>query len=135
MNILFYILLLLLLLIVICYPFIGYSNLNNNRNNRNNRNNINNINNIKNKEKFLTENIDPDKDGRMTFSYLTNPNYKNSILSNYYFNNDTVINGVRVMSHPYQISYSPNGRDKYYGTLFYDKKKSDNIYYTTKIRL
>lgn len=90
---------------------------------------------VRNKEKFLTENIDPDKDGKMIFGYLTNPNYANSILSRYYINDDKKILGIRTVQHPYQIAHSPNNRDIYFGTLFYDKTRSDNIYYSTGVRL
>lgn len=86
-------------------------------------------------EQFLVKNNDPNNDGKMRFGYLTNRNYANSILSRYYINDDKKIGGIRMVSHPYQIRYSPNGRDKYYGTLFWDKLRSDNIYKTTGIRL
>ncbi len=90
---------------------------------------------IRNKEKFLTENIDPDKDGKMKFNYLTNPKYANSILSRYYIDDDKKILGTRLVQHPYQIARSPNGRDIYYGTLFYDKTRSESIYNSTGVRL
>jgi len=86
------------------------------------------------KEYFLVKN-DPDNDGKMRFGYLTNPNYANSILSRYYINDDKKIGGVRLVPHPYRVRYSPNGRDKYYGTLYWNKAQSDNIYKNTGIRL
>jgi len=128
MKVLFYVLILLLLLLVIFYNIIGINNNNNNNNNNKNKNK-------NNKEKFLTENIDPEKDGKMTFTYLTNPTYANSILSRYYINDDKKILGYRVVQHPLQIPRTVNGRDMYYGTLFYNKQNSDNIYKGTGIRM
>ena len=90
---------------------------------------------VRNKEKFLTENIDPDKDGRMNFNYLTNPNYSRSILLRYYINDDKKIAGTRLVQHPYQFTRSPNGRDRYYGTLFYNKPLSESIYNNFGVRL
>ena len=129
MKVLFYIFVLFLLLIVIFYPFIGY--------NYSNNVNVNfNVNaNARSKEKFLTPNIDPEQDGNMKFTYLTNQNYANSILSRYYVNNDTKLFGTRMVQHPLQFARSPNGRDRYYGTLFNNKTKSDNIYKNTGLRL
>ena len=122
MKLLFYILLLLLLLVVIFYnDIVIYLSMF--------------IKLLRNKEKFLTENIDPEKDGKMIFNYLTNPTYANSILSRYYISDDTKLAGRRVIDHPYQIPHSPNGRDMYYGTFFYNKSLSDSIYNSTKIRL
>lgn len=86
------------------------------------------------KEYFIVKN-DPDNDGKMRFGYLTNPNYANSILSRYYINDDKKIGGVRLVPHPYRVRYSSNGRDRYYGTLYWDKAQSDNIYKNTGIRL
>jgi hypothetical protein len=85
-------------------------------------------------EYFLVKN-DPDNDGKMRFGYLTNPNYANTILSRYYINDDRKIGGVRMVSHPYRFRYSPNGRDRYYGNLFWNKTLSDNVYKNTGIRL
>lgn len=97
-------------------------------------NNKQNMENIKNKESFLVK-MDPKNDGKMRFGYLTNPNYANMILMRYYVNDDKKIGGIRLVSHPYQKRNSPNGRDKYYGSLYWDKTRSDNVYKITGIRL
>ncbi len=66
----------------------------------------------------------------MNFSYLTNKNYANNILSTYYLNDDTKINGNRVVNHPFMISYN-----KLYSLLWYDPNGSNKIYQETKVRL
>jgi hypothetical protein len=124
-------------IIIILISIIIIINCNNNNNDNKNKN----IDDIlvketeKIKEYFLVKNNDPENDGKMRYEYLNNPNYANSILSRYYVNDDRKIGGVRLVNHPYQVRYSPNGRDKYYGSLYWDKARSDNIYKNTGIRL
>jgi hypothetical protein len=94
-----------------------------------------NKNNTNNKKEAFKIGTKLEDDGKMRFGYLTNYGYANSILSRYYINDDKKIGGVRLVSHPYQIRYSPNGRDKYFGDLYWDKTKSDNVYKTNGVRL
>ena len=64
-----------------------------------------------------------------------NSTQKKNNKKNITINDDKKILGIRTVQHPYQIAHSPNGRDIYFGTLFYNKPISDNIYYTTGVRL
>jgi len=41
-------------------------------------------------------------DGNMSFDYLIKKNYTKNILDKYYLNDDTKINGKRLVNHPYQ---------------------------------
>ncbi len=76
----------------VCYIFHPYS-LNNNKNKNNYI------------ESFISQrqNNDPDLDGKMSFNYLTNPDYKNNILARYYLDDDIKINGSRLVEHPGQV--------------------------------
>jgi hypothetical protein len=64
----------------------------------------NNQNNLK-YETFLTKNNDPNNDGKMTFPFLNDPNYSKNVLNSYYLNDDTKVNGNRVIIHPRQMPY------------------------------
>jgi hypothetical protein len=66
----------------------------------------------------------------MNFSYLTNPNYARNILDTYYLNDDTKINGTRVINHPYMYS-----RNKSYGYYSVDPVLSNNAYKEKGVRL
>ena len=54
---------------------------------------------------------DANEDGKMPFPYIVDPNYNTDIKNAYYLNDDTKINNVRVVFHPYQIKTGT-----YYGT-------------------
>ena len=60
-----------------------------------------------NLEMFISQrrNNDPDLDGNMSFDYLTNMNYKDSILARYYLDDDIKINGSRLVDHPGQVKH------------------------------
>lgn len=62
--------------------------------------------NINKKDTFITANNDPALDGKMKYDYLTSKDYGKKILNKYYTNDDTVIGGVRVIYHPYQLKTS-----------------------------
>jgi hypothetical protein len=55
---------------------------------------------VKNKDRFKNENAN--NDGKMTFNYLKDNNNTKNILNKYYMNDDTKINGTRIVYHPYQ---------------------------------
>lgn len=58
----------------------------------------------KNSEFFITENNDPSKDGKMSFGYLTDPNYSNNVKKKFFENTiDSKMNGQYVMNHPYRV--------------------------------
>ena len=103
-------------------------------------------------EKFITnrENNDPDKDGKMDFSYIYNPNYNANILDKYYLDDDIKINGNRLVYHPLQFkqpnhyttrtgynywgAYVIKDYGSYYG--YYPNVTESNKYYkTTGMRL
>lgn len=102
-------------------------------------------------ENFVSkrENNDPDKDGKMDFSYIYNPNYTKHILDNYYIDDDIKVNGNRLIYHPLQFKkrgylskiaynywgpYEIRDYNNYYGD--YENKTKSNYYYdTTGIRL
>jgi hypothetical protein len=46
---------------------------------------------------------DANKDGKMIHKYVVDPNYDNDIKNNYYLNDDTKVNNIRLVFHPYQI--------------------------------
>ena len=107
---------------------------NRNGNNKNNENN----NNVSN-ETFLIRNNPDFVDGQMNFNYLVDPNYTQSILNRYYINDDTKINGQRVIFHPNQYKhirweFKPPGYSFYYGNIP-NKGNSDVIYQTHGVRL
>ncbi len=82
---------------------------------------------------FISINNDPANDGKMTFNYLTNKNYGKNILNKYYQNDDTRINGVRAVYHPYQIK-----NNKLFGIAEYirlDKEKSNKLFNDYGVRL
>ena len=63
-------------------------------------------------ETFLIRNNPDFVDGQMNFNYLVDPNYTQSILNRYYINDDTKINGQRVVVHPNQYKrYFANNLD------------------------
>jgi hypothetical protein len=81
--------------------------------------------------------IDPDKDGKMTFEYLNDVNYKNTILNEYYMNDDIIVNGSRLVDHPLQKRVLGQDGRYYYGRIdnIQDAKASDFIYNQFGIRL
>ncbi len=86
-----------------------------------------------NKEKFITENNDPEKDGKMTFNFLRDPNYGSNILKKYYLNDDTKTNNVRNIFHPYQKKTRKYyGNPKFYGN---DCIRTNDIYRDYGIRV
>jgi hypothetical protein len=54
---------------------------------------------------------DAEEDGKMIFPYINDPKYNETIINNYYLNDDTKINGLRSVKHKYQIKTGP-----YYGS-------------------
>ena len=62
-------------------------------------------------EKKMGE-YDANEDGKMSFPYINDPNYNNTIISNYYLNDDTKVNDARLVKHKYQIKSGP-----YYGSI------------------
>ena len=84
-------------------------------------------------DNFISQNNVPAYDGKMKYEYLTDPNYTAKILKKYYVSDDTKINGVRVIHHPYQRKtglFFGNPRFAVNNTF-----NSDNIYNTYGIRL
>ena len=68
-----------------------------------------------------------------TYKYLQDSNYTKKIINKYYLNDDTKINGSRIVNHPYQVK---NGR--YFGNARFlgnTKTQSDNIYNWFGIRV
>ena len=51
----------------------------------------------------LVAKYDANKDGKMIHRYVVDPNYDNDIKNNYYLNDDTKVNNIRLVFHPYQI--------------------------------
>jgi hypothetical protein len=87
----------------------------------------------KNNELFITQNNDPANDGKMKFGYLTDKDYNKNILNMYYLNDDTRINGMNIVNHPYQKKIN-----KIFGiapNLNMTSKDSNDIYSSTGIRL
>jgi hypothetical protein len=66
----------------------------------------------------------------MNFSYLTNPNYASNILATYYLDDDTKINGNRILSHPYMYS-----NNKKYGYYWWNPTESNKIYKKNSVRV
>lgn len=86
-----------------------------------------------NKEKFISEYNDPEKDGKMTFNFLKDPNYGSNIINTYYLNDDTKTNNIRNVFHPYQQKTR-----KYFGNPKFcqnDFKKTNAIYKQYGIRV
>lgn len=73
---------------------------------RMNKNDFTNVNSKKDK-------IDPTKDGKMSFDYLTNPNYDRDVLGKYYLDDDIIINNSKLVNHYYQKK-----RDNHWGFLY-----------------
>lgn len=87
----------------------------------------------RNDELFVSLNNNPENDGKMLFDYLTNKNYGENIINKYYQNDDTKINGINVINHPYKdkLNYL-------FGIAPYIKmtsEQSDNIYNSSGVRL
>ena len=61
-------------------------------------------------EKKMGE-YDANEDGKMSFSYINDPTYDQTIIRNYYLNDDTKVNDARLVKHKYQIKTGP-----YYGS-------------------
>jgi hypothetical protein len=53
-------------------------------------------------EKDMGE-YDANLDGRMSFPYINDPTYDQTIIRNYYLNDDTKVNDARLVKHKYQI--------------------------------
>ena len=76
---------------------------------------------VKNKDRFKNENAN--NDGKMTFNYLKDNNNTKNILNKYYMNDDTKINGTRIVYHPYQqknflnLYGNPNNQTSYKGAF------------------
>ena len=103
---------LIFLTIIFIFMFIIIKNIYQNNNNNNNNNNkydskYNSKYNTTDKFINLTEK-NVGNDGTMNFNYLTDKNYTENILNTYYLNDDTKINNVRIVEHPFQkkLSYS-----------------------------
>ena len=81
--------------------------------------------------------INPDKDGKMTFEYLNDVNYKTKILNKYYMNDDIIVNGSRIINHPLQNRKLSIDGHYYYGRInnTQDAKNSDMIYKQFGLRL
>jgi len=81
--------------------------------------------------------INPDKDGKMTFEYLNDVNYKTKILNEYYINDDIIVNGSRLVDHPLQKRILGIDGRYYYGRInnTQDAKNSDMIYKQFGLRL
>ena len=81
--------------------------------------------------------IDPVKDGKMTFEFLNDVDYKNKILNEYYINDDIIVNGSRLVDHPLQKRILGIDGRYYYGRInnIYDAKGSDLIYKQFGIRI
>ena len=112
MNITLLILLFIILIIINCYLL--------------NKNTLN-------KDNFISINNDPINDGKMSFSFLQDPNYTNNILNKYYLNDDTKTNNNRNIFHPYQVK-----KTQYYGNpkfTYKDIGQSNNYYNTYGIRV
>ena len=89
MDYIFFLSLIFILIIIIIYLY-----QNNNYNYYNKYNNI---------DTFQSQrDINIENDGNMKFNYLIDKNYTNTILQKYYLNDDTKINGMRVVNHPFQ---------------------------------
>jgi hypothetical protein len=89
--------------------------------------------NILTKDSFISKNNDPINDGKMSFSFLHDPNYTNNILNKYYLNDDTKTNNSRNIFHPYQVK-----KIQYYGNPKFvskDIRQSNNYYNTYGIRV
>jgi hypothetical protein len=103
-----------------------YSNNNSNYNNSSNSN-------TRKIDRFISSFNDPLKDGKMKFDYLTNKKYSQNIVDKYYLNDDTRINRVRTVYHPYQVRNNP-----LYGLaprLNLTIKDSDKLYNDYGVRL
>jgi len=93
MDYIFFLSLIFILIIIYIYQ-------NNNYNYYNYYNKYNKYNNI---DTFQSQkDINVENNGNMKFNYLIDKNYTNTILQTYYLNDDTKINGRRVVNHPLQ---------------------------------
>lgn len=76
-----------------------------------------------------------DNDGNMSFDYLTDPDYKENILARYYINDDVLVNGARLVDHPYQFKQlGPDGK-LYYGDYVQNIAQNNRYYLNYGIRL
>ena len=83
---------------------------------------------------FFNANANLQNTKPMNFKYLNDPNYDNNILNQYYLNDDTKINGVRVVYHPYMESQRI-GNNNSYGLLWNSPVLSNDYYNKYGVRL
>ena len=94
---------LIFLTIIFIFMFIIIKNIYQNNNNNNNKYDSKYNSKYNTTDKFinLTEK-NVENDVTMNFNYLTDKNYTENILNTYYLNDDTKINNVRIVEHPFQ---------------------------------
>ena len=84
-----------ILLIIVLY----YINDKNRKNYQYNQN----YQNYQNHDTFISQrDANVNNDGNMNFDYLIKKDYTNNVLNKYYLNDDTKINGKRLVNHPLQ---------------------------------
>ena len=92
----------------------------------------------KKKESFLANQNVPQPS--INFDYLSDPNYTNTVLNNYYIDNDMqYVNGrykYGNVPHHYRYKHSADGYRYYYGMIYnpYLIQLSDDLYNRTGIR-
>lgn len=87
------ILLIVSILLIIVLYYINDKNRKNYQYNQNHQNH----------DTFISQrDANVNNDGNMNFDYLIKKNYTKNILDKYYLNDDTKINGKRLVNHPYQ---------------------------------
>ncbi len=89
------ILLIVSILLIIVLYYINDKNRKNYQYNKHQQNN-------QNQDTFISQKDENAyNDGNMKFDYLIKKNYTNNVLKKYYLNDDTKINGIRIVYHPY----------------------------------